>query len=99
MLPSDRLASLRLDQRCPNPRPDLSRPAHRVVLGLWMMRDDGDRRLLGHELVRYRELHAERLTRREETEDDLVILEVRAGAVAPGVAFPTIARNAKVSPD
>src|SRR4030088_873121 len=62
---------------------------------------DEDRRgaLLGNELERRRELHAERLLGGEELEELSVILEVGTGAVAPRVALASPTRDAELAAD
>src|SRR6476661_64920 len=72
---------------------------HGVILGLWVVHDHRGRALLGDELERRRQLHPERLFRRQQLEELRVILEIRARAVAPRVALPTTARNAELAPD
>src|SRR5215207_1056766 len=66
---------------------DFGGGAHGVVLGLRVVHDDGGGALLGDELIRRRQLHAERLFSRQELEELRVVLEVGAGAVAPRVAL------------
>src|SRR2546423_10881003 len=62
--------------------------ANRVVLRFWMVDNHSGRRLLRHQLKRFGELHAERFLCREKPEDRNVVIEVRTGAIAPGVPFP-----------
>ena len=61
--------------------------AHGVVLRLRMMDDDRRRALLGNELERARQLHAELAFRRQDLEQLRVILEIGARAVAPRIAL------------
>src|SRR5215211_4279657 len=58
---------------------------HGVVLGLRVMDDHGGGALLGDELVRRCEFHAERLLGGEELEELRVILQVGTRAVPPRV--------------
>ena len=59
---------------------------------------DDDRRgaLLGNELEGARQLHAELALGRQDLEQLRVILEVRAGAVAPRVALALTGRHAQL---
>src|SRR5512144_2008316 len=65
--------------------------AHGGVLGLRVMHDHGGGALLGDELVRRGQLHAERLLGRQEREQLRVILEVGARAVSPRVPLAAAA--------
>src|SRR4051794_22427194 len=73
--------------------------AHGVVLGLRVMHDHGGGALLGNELERRRELHAERLLGGKELEQLRVILEIGARAIAPRVPLATSARDAELAAD
>ena len=55
-----------------------------------MMHEDGGRALLGDELERGRQLHAQGFLGGQELEQLRVVLEVGAGAVAPRVALPPL---------
>src|SRR6476646_1801465 len=70
--------------------------SNRVVLRLRVVDDYRGRALLGDELERRRQLHPERLFRRQQLEELRVILEIGARAVSPRVALPTTARNAEL---
>ncbi len=62
---------------------------------------DHDRRgrLLGHDLVGRGERRADRVLDVEQPPHDLVLREVGAGAVAPGVALPALVRQAQLRAD
>src|SRR6185436_5868284 len=70
--------------------------AHRVVLRLRVMHDDGGRALLGNKLECAGQLHAELAFCRENPEQLRVILEVWTRTVAPRVAFALAGRNAEI---
>src|SRR5688572_9697358 len=73
--------------------------AHGVVLGLRMVHDHGGGALLGDQLERRRELHAERLFGGEKLEQLRVILEVGTRAVSPRVPLAASARDAELTAD
>ena len=73
--------------------------AHGVVLRLRMVHDHRRRALLGDELERGRQLHSERLFRRQQLEELRVILEIRTRAVAPRVALAATAGDPELATD
>src|SRR3954469_19792616 len=73
--------------------------AHGVVLGLRVVHDDRRGTLLGHQLERARELHAERFLGGKDLEQRCVALEIRARTVAPRIALAAPARDAELTAD
>src|SRR6185503_16181935 len=74
----------------------LLRPPHRIVLRLWMMHDDRRGALLGDQLKRARELHAELALGRQNLEQLGVILEVRTRTIAPRIPLALTRRHAQI---
>src|SRR6185503_18241307 len=64
--------------------------ANGVVLRFGVVDDDRRRRLLGHQLESFGELHTKRFLGRQELEHGSVIVEIGTGAVAPRVALSAI---------
>ena len=64
-----------------------------------MVHDDCRGALLGNELVRGREFHAQRGLCRQQLEQLPVVLEIRTRAIAPRVALAPAARNAQLALD
>ena len=65
--------------------PSLPNPSHRKILRVGVEDDDGAGGLFGVELVFVGERHADAVGV-EEAEEKTLVLEVRAGGVAEGVA-------------
>src|SRR6185503_3259291 len=64
--------------------------ANGVVLRFGVVNDDRCRRLLGHQLESFGELHAESFFRRQELEHGGMVVEIRTRAVAPRVTLAAI---------
>src|SRR3954468_13822530 len=68
----------------------------RIVLRLRMMRHEGRRALFGNQLKRLTQGHPELLLRGQQTEHDLVIVEIRARGIPPRVALAAARRNSQL---